>query len=123
MLRDEFKVIVAGSRDFNDYKLMCDTLDNLLKNKRRTHKIIVICGMAKGADLLGYRYANTRNYSIRCFPAEWETHGKKAGVIRNEEMAKNADALVAFWNGISPGTKNMIETAKNYNLNIRIKKY
>lgn len=119
----EFRVIIAGSRDFQDQKLLYETMDKLLQNKRRREKIVVICGMAKGADLMGARYAKDRGYKIRYFPAEWDKYGKKAGMIRNEEMAKNADALVAFWNSVSPGTKNMIETAAKYNLAVRIKKY
>lgn len=72
---------------------------------------------------MGERYGRERNYSIDYFPAEWDRYGKRAGYIRNEEMAKHADALVAFWDGKSRGTKHMIDTARKYNLSIRIKKY
>lgn len=130
MPREEFRVIIAGGRDFavnpaerEDNTLLYSTMDKLLRNKRRSHRIVIICGMVKGADLAGARYAKDRDYHIRYFPAEWERYGKKAGVLRNEEMAKNADALVAFWDGQSPGTKNMIETAQRYGLQIRVKRY
>lgn len=119
----EFRLIIAGGRDFKDYTLLRSTVDKLLQNKLRKEKIVIICGMAKGADMLGARYAKERGYHIRYFPAEWEKYGKRAGIIRNEEMAKNADALVAFWDGESAGTKHMIETAKKYNLAVRIKRY
>ena len=119
----EFRVIIAGGRDFTDYNLLRSTMDALLRNKLRKEKIVVICGMAKGADMLGARYAKERGYHVRYFPAEWDKLGKCAGIIRNEEMAQNADALVAFWDGSSHGTKNMIETAERYNLAVRIKRY
>ena len=119
----EFRIIIAGCRDFHDYPLLRKTMDKLLQNKLRKEKIVIICGMAKGADMLGARYAQERGYYIRYFPADWDKYGKRAGPIRNEEMAKNADALVAFWDGESSGTKNMIEIAKQYNLAVRIKKY
>lgn len=119
----EFRVIIAGGRDFQDYKLLRSTMDALLQNKLRKVKIVIICGMAKGADMLGARYAQERGYHIRYFPAEWDNLGKKAGIIRNEQMAQNADALVAFWDGESRGTKNMIETAEQYNLAVRVKRY
>lgn len=119
----EFRVIIAGGRDFQDYQLLRSTMDVLLRNKLRKEKIVVICGMAKGADMLGARYAKERGYHVRYFPAEWDKLGKRAGIIRNEEMAQNADALVAFWNGSSHGTKNMIETAERYNLAVRVKRY
>lgn len=119
----EFRVIIAGGRDFTDYNLLRSTMDVLLRNKLRKEKIVVICGMAKGADMLGARYAKERGYHVRYFPAEWDKLGKRAGIIRNEEMAQNADALVAFWDGSSHGTKNMIETAERYNLAVRVKRY
>lgn len=119
----EFRVIIAGGRDFQDYQLLRSTMDALLQNKLRKVKIVIICGMAKGADMLGARYAQERGYHIRYFPAEWDKLGKKAGIVRNEQMAQNADALVAFWDGSSHGTKNMIETAKRYNLAVRVKRY
>lgn len=119
----EFRIIIAGGRDFQDYRLLRSTVDKLLQNKLRKEKIVIICGMAKGADMLGARYAQEREYHIRYFPADWDKYGKRAGPIRNEEMAKNADALVAFWDGESSGTKNMIETAERYNLAVRIKRY
>ena len=48
---------------------------------------------------------------------------QQIGYIRNEEMAKNADALVAFWDGESHGTKHMIELANRYGLKVRVKRY
>lgn len=79
--------------------------------------------MAKGADLLGERYANEKGYKVSRFPADWSSFGKSAGFVRNEEMAQNADALVAFWNGKSRGTQHMIKTAERHKLKVRVKKY
>ncbi len=63
------------------------------------------------------------NIKIIEFPADWEKFGKKAGYIRNEEMAKYSDSCIVFWDGKSKGTKHMIELAKKYNLNLKIVKY
>ncbi|MEY8315781.1 DUF2493 domain-containing protein [Oscillospiraceae bacterium 50-58] len=116
-----FRVIVAGGRDFGDYQLLRKTLDNLLCNI--TEEIVVVCGQAKGADTLGEQYAKERGYAVNYYPANWKLYGKRAGFLRNEQMAQNADALVAFWDGESRGTKHMIDLAKQYNLKIRIKRY
>lgn len=116
-----FRVIIAGGRDFDNYPGLAKVMDRLLANV--TDEITVVCGMARGADTLGERYAKERGYAIRYFPADWDEHGRAAGYIRNEEMAKNADALVAFWDGKSGGTRHMIETAKRYKLDIRVKQY
>lgn len=116
-----FRVIVAGGRDFTNYNGLAASLDYLLKNIN--DEIVVVCGMARGADRLGERYAKEHGYKIRYFPADWDIDGKAAGFIRNVKMAENADALVAFWDGKSAGTKHMIETAQSKGLAVRIKRY
>lgn len=115
-----FRVIIAGTREFRDYGTLRDTCNRLLAEKQRTHDIVVVSGTARGADSLGERYARERGYQLRRFPADWERYGKAAGYRRNSQMADNADALIAFWDGQSRGTKNMIEMAKKKKLEIRI---
>ncbi len=104
------KVIVAGGRDFSNYDLLCRKLDVILS---RQENVEIVCGEARGADSLGRRYAEERGYTILSYPANWEKYGRSAGYRRNEEMALVADALVAFWDGQSKGTYNMIELMKN----------
>lgn len=116
-----FRVIIAGGRDFKDYNYLAKTMDNLLSNIKGD--ITVVCGKAKGADTLGEQYAKERGYLVQYFPANWDRYGKAAGYIRNTEMAKNADALVAFWDGESLGTRHMIEIAKTRGLKVRVKHY
>lgn len=116
-----FRVIIAGGRLFDDYTYLKDSMDYLLQNVK--DEITVVCGKARGADTLGERYAEERGYAIHYFSADWDRYGKSAGYIRNEEMAKNADALVAFWDGKSRGTKNMIKLAHQYGLRVRVKNY
>jgi glycerophosphoryl diester phosphodiesterase len=54
------------------------------------------------------------------FPAEWDKYGKSAGYRRNEQMAQYAEVLVAFWDYNSPGTRHMINLAKQYNLEVHV---
>lgn len=114
-----FRVIISGSRTFRNYEMLECTMDHLLQNV--TDDIQIVCGKARGADALGEMYANDRGYDVRYFPADWEGLGKSAGFRRNELMADNADALVAFWNGKSNGTKHMIQVAKQKKLKVRVK--
>lgn len=109
-----FRMIVAGSRDFDDYALLQSKLDGLLQDVH--DDIQIVCGMARGADRLGERYAKEHGYPIQYFPANWEKDGRSAGYKRNVRMAQNADALAAFWDGKSSGTKHMIATAKTLGL-------
>lgn len=116
-----FRVIIAGGRDFNDYEMLCDYCDKVLANI--TDEIVIISGAARGADHLGMYYANDRGYKIQYFFPEWDKYGKSAGYRRNVQMAENADALIAFWDGKSRGTNHMINIANERGLKVRVKSY
>lgn len=111
------KVIIAGSRDFSNYPLLKQRCDYYLQNHKN---VTILCGKAKGADTLGEYYGIEKKFKIEYYPAKWDIHGKASGVIRNEEMAKNADALIAFWDGKSKGTEHMINLAKKHNLKVKV---
>jgi hypothetical protein len=120
-----FRIIIAGGRDFNNYKMLVDFCDNLLLEVVVTmgKDIKVVCGMADGADTLGKKYADANKFEVAEYPAEWKKYGKSAGYRRNEQMAANADALIAFWDGISKGTGHMIDIAKSKGLPVRVCRY
>ena len=106
------KLIIAGGRDFDDFEYLCETL-NLWKSFNDVSH--VVCGMAKGADLLGHTWAMANGIEIIEMPAQWRINGmfdRSAGYRRNVEMANVADSLIAFWDGKSRGTKHMIDTMK-----------
>lgn len=125
------KLIVAGSRNS---KATLDFLSKAINGFYFADKITeIVSGGARGIDLLGEEYAVTYNIPIKRFDAKWDDldvpnarvkvrNGKEynanAGFDRNEEMAKYADALIAIWDGKSPGTKHMIDCAKQYGLKI-----
>lgn len=118
------KVIIAGTRDFDNYELLKQKMDKILAGRvRNNEEIIIISGTARGADKLGERYAREKGYKIERYPANWDKYGKRAGYIRNEQMAKVADACVCFWDEQSKGTKHMIDLAKQYKLALRVINY
>ena len=110
------RTIVAGSRGFSDYELLTRTL---LEHSIST----IISGTAPGADRLGERFAVEHNLAIERYPAAWDRYGKSAGYQRNMLMAQKADALIAFWDGSSPGTKHMIDIAHGYGLKVTVVRY
>ena len=104
------KVIIAGGRDFDSYEL----LDKTMKEVNNVTE--VVCGRAKGADTLGEKWAKQHNIPVTYFPALWNL-GRDAGIKRNHQMGDYADYLVAFWDGQSRGTKDMIEYMKKIGKN------
>ena len=117
------KTIIAGSRDITDYNLLLEAI-----KYSRIPITTVVSGCAKGVDKLGEQYANDNNIPIEPCPADWKTFGNNAGPIRNKKMAENSEALIAVWDGVSGGTKNMIDTAEKlglmvYVLNLKKRNY
>lgn len=111
------KTIIAGGRDYHNY----DTLLEAIEESQ--FKIsTVVSGGATGVDALGERYSEEMNLPLQIYRADWETHGRAAGPIRNRKMAENAEALIAVWDGQSRGTKNMIETAQKKGLLVYVKR-
>ena len=116
-----FKVIIAGTRYFEDYKLLKSYADKKLSNIQEP--IEIVSGGARGADALGEQYAKEKGYKLTVFPAEWDKYGKSAGYKRNKQMAEYADALLAYWDGASRGTKMMIDLAHEHGLKVGVKLY
>jgi hypothetical protein len=120
---DNFKVIIAGSRGFSNYRLLREQCNKFLREKRKISNIIIVSGHARGADTLGEKYAQDEGFDLEIYPAQWDKFGKRAGYRRNEQMAKVADALIAFWDGSSIGTKHMIDIMNEKNLSVRVVEY
>lgn len=123
------RVIVCGTRTFDDKDLLFSTLDKA--TFLMTDLEVITGGQRKrigsgkddwqGADYWAERWAELHWYDRKIFHADWEAHGKAAGPLRNEEMALYAMAvpdhwLLAFWDGVSPGTKDMLTRAEKYHI-------
>jgi hypothetical protein len=102
------KLIVAGTRTYNNKPHIEDILSNFDIS-------LLLCGMCRGPDMIAHQYCRDRNIAIKEFRANWKEFGKAAGPMRNADMAAEADYLVAFWNGYSRGTANMINEMKRLN--------
>ncbi len=119
------RLIIAGTRDFENYELLKTSVDEFIELHQLGESdlsVVIISGMAKGADLLGIQYAIERNYSIEEFPADW-SKGRGAGPQRNLRMAKSANACIVFWDGKSKGTENMIKIAQKHDLKLQVVHY
>ncbi|WP_211232682.1 DUF4326 domain-containing protein [Marinobacterium litorale] len=111
------RCVIAGSRDFNDYALLEKEMVKYLNQvAETTEQITIISGNARGADLLGERFAQEYGLKLERYPAEWDRYGKRAGYLRNEHMANIVNHAVIFWDGISKGTKHMIDICDKKNI-------
>lgn len=117
-----FKIIVAGSRDFDDFFYLEKILDMLLSNKKK-EEIEIVHGDAPGADRLGKLYGEERGFRVKAFPAKWRVNGvydNSAGYKRNVEMGDYADACVVFRVNHSKGSTHMINIATEKKLMLRV---
>lgn len=118
----EYKLIVAGGRDFDDYELLAATLMQVAEEAGDTYDISIVTGMAEGADTLAFQFASLNGVRKYEFPADW-SRGKGAGFIRNQRMAEFADGLLAFWDGQSKGTAHMIKTMQQLGKRVHVVNY
>ena len=110
------RVIIAGSRFITKYDLVVDAVKESGFNITE-----VVCGASNGVDSLGERYAKENGIKLSYFYADWKGLGKRAGNARNEQMGNYGEALIAVWDGKSPGTKHMINYAKKKKLKVYVK--
>lgn len=123
--RETFALLIAGSRDYADYKEFCKITDYLLSLVQEKYDVLIIEGEARGADTLARNYASDKKYQVAPFPAQWDVYGKSAGYYRNELMVSELSlyphrAALFFWDGQSRGTKHCISEVDKAGIPYRV---
>lgn len=108
------KVGVIGSRSFNDYDLLQSEL------RKITEITCIVSGGAQGADILAERYARQNRIPTQIFYPDWQKFGKRAGFLRNSDIVRNSELIIAFWNGESNGTRDSIRKAKDLGIPVTV---
>ena len=106
---------VVGSRDFLDYALFSEVLD-----EHRPFMTGIVSGGARGADTLAARYAIEQGIPFFVHPADWDNYGKSAGYRRNKLIVQDADYMIAFLAKTSKGTRHSIDLALEKGIEVRI---
>ena len=109
-------LVIAGSRAAREHHVR-QAIHRCPWKKEVTK---VMSGTAHGADKFGEKYAKENGIEVIKFPADWDQYGMSAGPRRNKEMAQNADALLAIWDGSSKGTQSILSYARKYELKTMI---
>lgn len=112
------KVIIAGSRTITSYADVCQAVS--ASGFAITE---VVSGGAAGVDNLGEQWAKIHGIPVKQFLAEWGQRGKRAGYLRNVEMAKYADACIILRLNNSRGSSHMIQIAKDFYLKLYVEEF
>ena len=107
------RTIIAASRNCVDENVLLKALDTI-----KWVPTVVLSVNDWVWHKFSENWANQYNIPIEKYIVNWNNHGKLGSNIRNVEMAKNAEALIALWDGESKGTKHMIETAQKHKLKV-----
>jgi hypothetical protein len=121
--KNKLKIIIAGGRDFEDREFFDKTLEKILSPIKifSPERVEIVSGHCSGVDTMAEEWSKERGYNVKPFPVtkeEWKKFGLSAGPMRNRKMAKYADALIAFWDQKSRGTKSMIDIARKEGLSV-----
>lgn len=113
------KVLVCGGRDFRDREWLYAGLEMLHQVTGGITELIE--GGASGADCLAANWAKWKgsytDLKHTTVKAEWEQYGRRAGMIRNAEMAKLKPDIVLACPG-GKGTANMVALAKSKGISV-----
>ncbi len=117
------RIIVCGSRRWHDRTVIAATLNEVvLEHDCHFPDPVIVHGKCpRGADRLADEEAGKAGLLTEPHPADWGRYGKRAGFVRNEEMAElGADLCIAFWDGTSTGTADMLERAEKHGIPTRV---
>lgn len=114
------KILIAGSREYDNYEEAEAVLDALVKDHVGECDIVILSGSCRGADMIGERYAEQHRFEIKRYPADWKRYGRAAGSIRNEEMVRAADMVICFWDGESRGSRSLIKSVERLGKEISV---
>ena len=118
------RIIVAGTRGYDNKEQFKEVMREYLKTIEVLNQTYCfISGAARsGADRLVIDLIR-KPFVCYEYPASWDKFGKRAGYIRNSQMAKVATHLICFWDGRSKGSRHMITEALAHSLTVHVFRY
>ena len=120
---EKYRVIIAGSSSFFNCDLMKEKCCLYLENKLKTHHVILLSGTSIVTTELIKRLSSRIKILVESNFAEWDRFGRSAAGISNIKMVERANALIAFWDGMSTRTKQLIDMAIAKQIPVKIIRY
>ena len=99
------RVMVCGSRSWNDYAWVSRVLGGLPASAVLMH------GGAGGADEIAHDVARDYEMAVEVYSPDRARPSPQRYHERNDEMLSKADHVIAFWDGKSRGTRSVIKKA------------
>lgn len=110
-------IAIIGSRGITDKTLVYEKLDKIFANVKPN---LIVSGGAKGPDTLGVLWGRDNGVEVKEFIPDWAKYGRGAGFKRNTQIVEAADLVIAFWDGVSRGTKDSIDKARKLSKRVEI---
>ena len=120
---EKYRVIIAGSSSFFNCDLMKEKCCLYLENKLKTHHVILLSGTSIVTTELIKRLSSRIKILVESNFAEWDRFGRSAAGISNIKMVERANVLIAFWDGMSTRTKQLIDMAIAKQIPVKIIRY
>ena len=111
------KVAIVGSRTWTDASSIHRYIDRLIAEHA---DLTIVSGAAPGVDRIAAGYAVSMGLTVIEHHADWKRHGRTAGAIRNQAIVSDSDAVVAFWDGVSRGTKITLDIARRKGITAKV---
>lgn len=115
------RILVTGSRSWSDEAAVRTALHEAWRRHGERKDTVLVVGDAAGADSIAARQWTAQHLPVELHEAQWETHGRKAGMVRNAQMVRSgADDCLAFWDGQSPGTEQMLQLVRRAGITVEL---
>jgi len=112
------KLAIVGSRTLRQKEVLQVIGQVITKAKNKIDTVIT--GGANGVDSIAEYYAKNHNIGVEVYYPVYSRHGKRAPLIRNNEIIKNSNAMLAIWDGESKGTKYTTDKAKKAGMAVMV---
>ncbi|MBQ8496640.1 MAG: DNA-processing protein DprA [Clostridia bacterium] len=113
------RVAIIGSRNI-EYDKMKERAYALLCRYIPANATEIVSGGAVGIDTLAEIYAKQNGLPTKIFKPDYARYGKRAPLVRNDEIVSYAQYVLAVWDGSSHGTAYTVATCIQKGIPVKV---